>query len=172
MKKLALVLLIVTGVFAFANAQKYAYVDTDYILTNIPAYKEAQEQINKLSKQWELEIKEDYQELDRLLKQFQIDKLLLSDEMRNKREQEIIEKERAVKDLQRKRFGPEGDRFRKEQELMKPVQEEVYNAIKEIAATGNYAVIFDAASSNLSMLYTDPKYDLSDDVLKKLGYVK
>lgn len=172
MKKFALVLCMMTGFLSLTYAQKYAYVDTDYILTNIPAYKEAQEQIEKLSKQWELEIKEDYQELDKLLKQFQIDKLLLSDDMRNKREQEIIEKERAVKELQRKRFGPEGDRFRKEQELMKPIQDEVYGAIKEIAATGSYAVIFDSASSNLSMLYTDPKYDLSDDVLKKLGYVK
>lgn len=166
------VLFLFVGLFSVANAQKYAYVDTDYILNNIPAYKEAQEQINKLTKQWELEIQEQYMELNKLLKQFQVDKLLLSNEMKAKREQEIVEKERQVKDLQRKRFGPEGDRFRKEQELMKPIQDEVYNAIKELAVAGNYAVIFDAASSNLSMLYTDPKYDLSDDILKKLGYVK
>lgn len=153
-------------------AQKFAYVDTEYILGNIPAYKEAQEQLNKLSAQWQKEIETEYADIDKLYKQFQVDKLLLSEEMKNKREQEIMQKEKDVKQLQKKRFGPEGDRFKKEQELIKPIQDEVYNAIKDIASSGGFGIIFDAASSSLTMLYTDQKYDISDDILKKMGYVK
>ena len=156
----------------FGMAQKFAYVDTEYILGNIPAYKEAQEQLNKLTTQWQKEIESEYTDIDKLYKQFQIDKLLLSEEMKNKREQEIMQKEKETKQLQKKRFGPEGDRFKKEQELIKPIQDEVYNAIKDMASSGNYGVIFDSSSSSLTMLYTDPKYDISDEVLKKMGYVK
>ena len=153
-------------------AQKFAYVDTEYILGNIPAYKEAQEQLNKLSAQWQKEIETEYTDIDKLYKQFQVDKLLLSEEMKNKREQEIMQKEKEVKQLQKKRFGPEGDRYKKEQELIKPIQDEVFNAVKDIASSGGYGIIFDASSSSLTMLYTDSKYDISDDILKKMGYVK
>lgn len=170
MKKLFVVLLLCSGFSVFA--QKYAYLDSDYILSNIPSYKEAQEQLDKLSAQWQKEIDEKYAEVDRLYKQYQVDKYLLTDDMKSQREQEIAQKEKEVKQLQKKRFGVDGDRFKKEQELIKPIQDEVYNAIKEIAASDGYAVIFDSASSSLSMLYTDPKYDVSDEVLKKLGYVK
>ncbi len=154
------------------SAQKFAYVDTEYILGNIPAYKEAQEQLDKLSTQWQKEIEEKLSEIDRLYKQYQIDKQLLSEEMRIRKENEIIEKEKEVKELQKKHFGPEGDRYVKEQELIKPIQDEIYNAVKDIAATNGYAVIFDAASGSLSILFSDPKYDISDDILKKLGYIK
>jgi len=153
-------------------AQKFAYVDTEYILNNIPAYKEAQEQLNKLTVQWQKEIETEYADIDKLYKQFQVDKLLLSEEMKNKREQEIMQKEKDAKQLQKKRFGPDGDRFKKEQELIKPIQDEVYNAVKDIASSGDFGVIFDAASSSLTMLYTNSKYDISDDILKKMGYVK
>jgi len=153
-------------------AQKMAYVDTEYILSNIPAYKEAQEQLNKLTTQWQKEIESEYSDIDKLYKQFQVDKLLLSEEMKNKREQEIMQKEKDTKQLQKKRFGPDGDRFKKEQELIKPIQDEVYNAIKDIASSSNFGIIFDSSSSSLTMLYTDPKYDISDEVLKKMGYVK
>lgn len=154
------------------NAQKVGYVDTDYILDNIPSYKEAQEQLDELSKQWQSEIEDRYEEIRKLRKQFEIDKLLLTDDMKFKKEQEIIKKEKDVRDLQRKRFGKDGDRFRKEQELMKPIQDEVFNAIKEISLNGNYGMVFDAASSNVVMVFTDPRYDLSEDILKKLGYIK
>jgi len=107
-----------------------------------------------------------------LRKQFEIDKLLLTDEMKFKKEEEIKKKEKDVKDLQRKRYGTSGDRFRKEQELMKPIQDEVFNAIKDISVNGNYGIVFDVAASNVVTVYTDPKYDISEDVLKKLGYIK
>jgi len=171
MKKFAvlgfLLIMTLTGM-----AQKFAYVDTEYILSNIPEYKEAQEQLNKLTAQWQKEIETEYADIDKLYKQFQVDKLLLSEEMKNKREQEIMQKEKEVKQLQKKRFGPDGDRFKKEQELIKPIQDEVFNAVKEIASNGDYGIIFDSASSSLTMLYYDTKYDISDDILKKMGYVK
>jgi len=171
MKKIILALLFFSAAFA-GSAQKFAYVDTDYILGNIPSYKEAQEQLNKLSVQWQKEVESEYGEIDKLYKQFQVDKLLLSEEMKSKREQEIMQREKEVKQLQKKRFGPEGDKFKKEQELVKPIQDEVFNAVKEVASNEGYAIIFDAASSSLTMLFTDPKYDVSDDILKKMGYVK
>ncbi|MFQ3578795.1 MAG: OmpH family outer membrane protein, partial [Bacteroidales bacterium] len=105
-------------------------------------------------------------------KQFQVDKLLLSEDMKQKREQAIMLKEREIKKLQNKRFGPDGDRFKKEKELIKPIQDEVYNAIRDYASYEGIGMIFDAASSNLTILYTDPKFDISDDILKKLGYLK
>jgi len=171
MKKIA-VLGFILAMALTGMAQKFAYVDTEYILNNIPAYKEAQEQLNKLTVQWQKEIETEYADIDKLYKQFQVDKLLLSEEMKNKREQEVMQKEKDAKQLQKKRFGPDGDRFKKEQELVKPIQDEVYNAIKEIASSGDYGIIFDSASSSLTMLYTDSKYDISDDILKKMGYVK
>jgi len=171
MKKL-IILLLTAALFTPAFSQKMGYVDTDYILDNIPSYKEAQEQLDELSKQWQQEIEERYDDIHKLRKQFEIDKLLLTEDMKYKKEQEIIKKEKDVKDLQRKRFGVSGDRFRKEQELMKPIQDEVFNAIKDISINGNYGMILDAASSNLVMVFTDPRYDISEEVLKKLGYIK
>jgi outer membrane protein len=153
-------------------SQKMGYVDTEYILKNIPSYREAQEQLNTLAAQWQKEIEDRYDEISQIRSQYEIEKLLLTDDMRNRREQEIARKERDARDLQRKRFGAEGDRYRRELELMKPIQEEVFAAIRDIAGTGNYGMIIDAASSSLVMVFTDPRYDLSEDVLKKLGYIK
>jgi len=169
MKKLALIGLVFTISVAVSTAQKYAYVDTEYILSNIPTYKSAQSQLDKLSADWEKEISEMYAEVERLYKAYQNDAVLLTQEMKKQREDEIVSKEKSAKDLQSKYFGPEGELFKKRQELIKPIQDEIYNAVKELAVDGNYAVIFDTAGS-LSMLYTNPRYDLSDDVLKKLGY--
>jgi outer membrane protein len=138
-------------------------------LNNIPTYKSAQSQLDKLSADWEKEISEMYAEVERLYKAYQNDAVLLTQEMKKQREDEIVSKEKSAKDLQSKYFGPEGELFKKRQELIKPIQDEIYNAVKELAVDGNYAVIFDTAGS-LSMLYTNPRYDLSDDVLKKLGY--
>lgn len=169
MKKLAYIfsLLLLTG--AWASAQKYAFVDTEYILNNIPSYKAAQEQLDKISKDYEQEISDRYAEVDKMYKAYQNEVVLLTQEMRKKREDEIIKKEQEVKDLQQKYFGPEGELFKKREELVKPIQDEVYNAVKEIAVEGNYAVIFDVASGP-AFLYTNPRYDLSDLVLKKMGY--
>ena len=170
MKKLIVaisVLLLGTGV---SLAQKYAFVDTEYILSNIPTYESAQDQLDQLSVGWQKEIEEIYSEIDKMYKDFQAEKVLLTEEMKIKRENDIINKEKEAKDLQKKYFGKNGDLYKKRQELIKPIQDDIFNAVKEIADEGNYALIFDTAAGGLSMLYTNPKYDKSDDVLEKLGY--
>ncbi len=169
MKKLIVISFILALSFTNSIAQKYAFVDTEYILNNIPTYKSAQSQLDKLSADWEKEISDMYSEVERLYKAYQNDAVLLTQEMKKQREDEIVTKEKVAKDLQSKYFGPDGELFKKRQELIKPIQDEVYNAVKELAVEGNYAVIFDSAGS-LSMLYTNPRYDLSDDILEKLGY--
>lgn len=169
MKKLIVFGFILALSFNTLIAQKYAFVDTEYILNNIPTYKSAQAQLDKLSTDWEKEISEMYSEVERLYKAYQNDAVLLTQEMKKQREDEIVNKEKVAKDLQSKYFGPDGELFKKRQELIKPIQDEIYNAVKELAVEGNYAVIFDSSGS-LSMLYTNPRYDLSDDILEKLGY--
>jgi outer membrane protein len=158
-------------VFSLTFGQKFAYVDSEYILSKIPAYKAAQDKINQLSKDWQKEVEAEYADLDKLFKEFQTEKILLTDEMKKNREKELEDREKAVKDLQRKYFGQDGMLFQKRQELMKPIQDEVYNAIKTLAETGNYSIIFDTASG-ANILYTDPKHDKSDEILEKLGYKK
>ncbi len=150
-------------------AQKFAFVDSDYILKNIPSYNAAQEELNKASEGWETEIAAEYEEIEKMYKTYQSERVLLTDEMKKKREEEIVTKERQVKELQAKYFGPDGDLSKKREELVKPIQDAVYKAVKELSAEGSYAVIFDTASG-ASILYSNPRYDLSDEVLKKLGY--
>lgn len=169
MKKLVLSLSIVLVSLVSSFAQKYAYVDSEYILSNIPAYESAQDQLDQISVDWQKEIEAIYVDIDKMYKDFQAEKVLLTEEMRIKREDEIINKEKDVKGLQKKYFGKEGELYKKRQELIKPIQDDVFNAVKEIATAGNYATIFDT-SGGLIMLYTDPKYDVSDKVLEKLGY--
>jgi outer membrane protein len=150
-------------------AQKYACVDTEYILGKIPNYKSAQEQIEKISTQYQKEIEDGYRNLDEMYKTYQAEKALLTDAMKKKREDEIIAKEKAVKALQQKYFAPEGDLSKKRDELLKPIQERIFNAIKNFADDGGYATIFDLAN-NASMIYANPRYDVSDKILEKLGY--
>lgn len=152
-----------------AYAQKYAYVDTQYILDNISEYKAAQQQLDQLSIQWQKEIEDKYAAIDKLYKAYQAEQILLTEEMKRKRQDEISSKEKDVKDLQKQRFGFEGDLFKKKQELVKPIQDKIYNAIKKLADNGGYAVIFDKAGST-TMLYTNSKYDKSDEVLQMMGY--
>lgn len=154
---------------AFATAQKYGFVDSDYIRKNIPAFNQAQEQLNTLSKQWEKEISDGYAVVDQMYKSYQNDVVLLSQEMKTRREEAIVNKEREVKDLQNKYFGVEGELFKKREELVKPIQDEILKAIKTIAAEGAYAAIFDTASGG-NILFANPKFDISDQVLEKLGY--
>jgi outer membrane protein len=170
MKK-QLVFLIIIAFFGATTsfAQKYAFVDTEYILTNIPSYKAAQEQIDKLSTQYESEVKGLYDEIDKMYKAYQAEKVLLTDEVKAKREEQIVTKERDAKKMQNDYFGEDGLLFKKRQELIKPIQDEVYNAVKALAGEGGYAVIFDS-SSGPTMLYTNPRYDISDEVLQRLGY--
>jgi len=152
-----------------AHAQKFAFVDSDYILKNIPSYNAAQEELNKLSEQYEAEITTQYGEVEKMYKTYQSERVLLTDDVRKKREEDIMKKEEEVKALQQKYFGPEGELYKKREELVKPIQDALYKAVKEYSAEGNYAVIFDSASG-ASILYSNPRYDVSDDILKKMGY--
>ena len=168
MKRILLVLsfLLVTG---STWAQKFAYVDSQYILEHIPEYKQAQQQLDDLSYDWQEDIEKAYQEIDQLYRAYQTDKVLLTDKMRQTREDEIIQKEKDAKDLQQQRFGTEGDLFKKQEELIRPIQNQIYNAIQEFAKEGRYGVIFDK-SSDLLMLYADDNLDKSEKILDKLGY--
>jgi outer membrane protein len=152
-----------------AHAQKYAYVNTQYILDNIPDYKAAMQTLDNLSITWQKEIEDKYAIIDKLYKAYQAEQVLLTEEMKKRRQDEISQKEKDVKDLQKQRFGYEGDLFKKKQDLVKPIQDKIYNAVKKLATDQSYAVIFDK-SSELIMLYTNPKYDKSDEILLALGY--
>ena len=161
-------LILLLGV-SFAYAQKYAFVDTEYILDRIPSYTAAQDKLDNMSNDWQKEIEALYAEVEKLYNDYQAERVLLTEEMKTQREEEIVTKETEAKDLQKTYFGREGMLFEKRQELIKPIQDEIFKAVKEIALAGNFAVIFDT-SSGANMLYTNPKYDKSDDVLEKLGY--
>ena len=170
MKKLITTLAFSVLAVSFSMAQKFAFVDTKYIMSNIPSYNAAQTELDKLSDQYENEVSGLYENIDKMYREYQAEKVLLTDEMKSKREEEIIQKERDAKKLQNDYFGQEGLLFKKRQELIKPIQDEVYDAIKEIANENGYAVIFDSFSSGEIMMYTNPRYDVSDEVLQRLGY--
>jgi outer membrane protein len=169
MKKLTFLslVLLISGSSLFA--QKFAYVDTEYILTNIPSYKAAQDEIDNIAKEYQTEIDAKHKEIEKLYREYQAEKVLLTQEMRTKREEEIITKEREVKKLQNDYFGPEGLLYQKREEKVGPIQEEIYSSLKEIAGENGYALIFDT-SSGPSILFSNPKYDISDQVLQRLGY--
>lgn len=169
MKKSIILTAIILLASAVATGQKYAFVDSEYIRKNIPAFTSAQEQLDQLSEQWEQEIADGYAAVEQMYKSYQNEAVLLSQEMKTKREEEIIAKEQEVKDLQNKYFGMEGELFKKREELVNPVQDEILKAIKDIAVEGNYAVIFDTASGG-NILFANPKHDISDQVLERLGY--
>jgi outer membrane protein len=171
MKKLILSILLLVGITLSSNAQKFAMVDMEYIMKNIPAYETANEQLNQISKKWQSEVEAQMQEVQKMYKNYQTELVFLSDEMKVKREEEIVAKEKAVQELKRTYFGPEGELFKKRQSLMKPIQDEVYTAIQEISKEKDYELVFDKSSS-MSVLFTSPKLDISDAVLQKLGYSK
>lgn len=168
LNKIIAVFILLTTV-SFGYSQKVAYVDTEYILENIPDYKSAQEELDKLSIDWQKQLERRYSEIDKMYKNYQAEQILLTEEMKNKREEEIIKKEKEAKEYQKEKFGVDGDLFKKRQELVKPIQDKVYKAIREVANATSIDVIFDKASA-LTMLYTNPRYNKSDAVLKKLGY--
>ena len=152
------------------SAQKIGYVSTEYILQNIPEYQDAQNEVEELSKQWQEDIEKRYADVDKMYKAYQADAVLLPEDLKQKREQEIVAAEREVKDLQRKRFGAEGDLFKKREELIKPIQEKIFNAIEEIATKKNYSFIFDKSGGPVIM-FVDSKYDISDEVLEQIGSI-
>ena len=171
MKKLIIACTFFIGMFASTSifAQKYAYIDSKYILDNISEYKAANQQLDQLSISWQKDIEAKYTVIDKLYKDYQAEQILLTEDMRRKREQEITNKEKEVKEYQKQKFGYEGELFKKKQELIKPIQDKIFNAVKKMATDQSFAVIFDK-SGDLVMLYTNPKYDKSDDILESMGY--
>jgi len=174
MKKMISIALSTVVVFlAFAPTafgQKYAYVDTEYILDNIPEFQDAQDELNSYSTKWQKEIETEYAEVEEMYKKYQAEAVLLPEDVKRKREDAVVLKEKNVKDLQRKYFGPEGELFKKRQELIQPIQEKVFNAIESIATTRNFGFVFDKAGG-MTLLYGAPKYDISDEVLDEVGNV-
>lgn len=168
MKKIIFLIITVFGLTQFASAQKYGYVDSQYILEKMPEYKEAQKKLDDLSAQWQKELQAKQDEIAKMYKDYQKEQILLPEDMKIKRQDEIMLKEKEMKELQKSRFGVNGELFTKRQEMIKPIQEKIYKAIKEVAESGGYAFIFDK-SNNPSILYADPKNDKTDQVIKKLG---
>jgi outer membrane protein len=169
MKKLFLSILVSVFAVLGVAAQKYVTVDMEYILKNIPAYERANEQLNQQSKRWQGEIEEIMQEAETLYKKYQSESAFLSDAQRVKREEEIIAKEKQASELKRSYFGPTGELYKKRESLMAPIQDEVYNAVKEICETKKYTMVIDKSSS-ASIVYVSPSIDISREVLVKLGY--
>lgn len=169
MKKIIVLTVLVLATTLSGFGQKFAFVDSEYIRNNIPAYTAAQQQINDISAQWEKEVSDGYAAVEKMYKDYQAELVLLSQDQKKKREEAIIAKEKEVKDLQSKYFGMDGELYKKREELVKPVQDEILKAIKELSVEGSYAVIFDTASGS-NILFANPKFDISDQVLQKLGY--
>lgn len=168
MKKIILSFLFVAATALTVSAQKYCIIDSKYILEKISDYKNAQTLLDALSKDWQTEVDNRMKDVDRLYKSYQAERAMLSDEIRKKREDEIVQKEKAAKDLQKQHFGYEGDLFKKRQELVKPVQDKVYTAVQKMAQQKGYDMVIDKAGG-VTLFYADPKLDRSDDVLKLLG---
>ena len=171
MKRIILSLaLVIAGIFA-ASAQKVALVDMEYILKNVPSYEMANEQLNQLSQRWQKEVEAVGKEAENMYQSYLSDKVFLTEDQAKKREEEIVAKEKEATELRYKYFGPEGELYKKRQSLLKPVQDDVYNAIKKVAEERGYQAIFDRASSS-DIIYASPRIDVSNEVLAKLGYSK
>ena len=171
MKKLFLISCLLDVYAWMADAQKYALIDMEYILKNIPAYEMTNEQLSRVSKKWQNEVDALQQEAQNMYKTYQSDLVFLSAEMKTKREEEIVKKEQEAQDLKRKYFGADGELYKKRESLMKPIQDEIYNAVKEISEDKGYQLVIDRASA-MSIIFASPKIDISNEVLVKLGYSK
>ena len=166
-KLFLLIVILMTSISTYA--QKFAYVDSDYILSKMPEFVQSEEKINDFSKEWQSEIESAYEEVEQMYRDYQSEQVLLTSEMKTKREEAIIEKEKSVQTLQQKYFGNNGDLYKKRQELIKPIQDRIFDAVQQLAASNKYSIIFDA-SSDLIMLYSNPDLDKSDKVLELMGY--
>ena len=166
----ALLAAMFVGMSVGAQAQKFAYIDSEYVLLHMPEYAEAQTELNNLAIGWQSEIEDKLEAADRLEVAYRAERVLLTAEMRVKREEEITKKRTEAKDMQKQKFGVDGELFTKRQELIEPVQQQIFESLKDIASGSGYMVIFDKSNQS-NMLYTNPKYDISDRLIKKLGYV-
>jgi len=162
-----LIVILMTSIGTYA--QKFAYVDSDYILSKMPEFIQAEEKIDDFSKEWQSEIELAYEEVEQMYRDYQSEQVLLTSEMKTKREEAIMEKEKSVQSLQQKYFGNNGDLYKKRQDLIKPIQDRIFDAVQQLAASNKYSIIFDA-SSDLIMLYSNPDLDKSDKVLELMGY--
>lgn len=169
MKKTILSTLLLLIVCLAANAQKFALIDTEYILENIPEYEETNRLLEQKSQQWQAEVEKLSEEAKQLYKNYQSQIATLSETQRGKKEEEIVAKEKAVADLRRKYFGPEGELYKLREERMRPIEDDIYAAVKEIATRRGYAAVVDRASAS-SLIFASPDIDISDEVLAKLGY--
>ncbi len=169
MKKIVLLLVVAVAAAFSASAQKFALVDMEYIFKNVPSYEMANEQLNQLSQRWQKEVESVSKEAETMYQSYLADKVFLTDEQVKKREEEIVAKEKAATELRYKYFGPEGELYQKRQTLLKPIQDDVYNAVKKVAEERGYQAIFDRASSS-DIVYASPRIDVSNEVLAKLGY--
>ena len=171
MKKLALTLILIAAMAFGAKAQKFALIDMEYILKNVPAYEMANEQLKQISLRWQKEVEVKANEAQAMYKSFQADMVFLTDEQKTKREQDIVAKEKEATELRYKYFGPEGELYQKRQTLMEPIQNEVYQAVKKVSEERGYQCVFDRASSQ-NIIFASPRIDVSNEVLAKMGYAK
>ena len=169
MKKIAITLLMAVVAALAASAQKFALVDMEYIFKNVPAYEMANEQLNQLSQRWQKEVEAVGKEAETMYQNYLSDKVFLTDEQVKKREEEIVAKEKAATELRFRYFGPEGELYKKRQTLLRPIQDDVYNAVKKVAEERGYQAVFDRASAS-DIVYASPRIDISNEVLAKLGY--
>lgn len=172
MKRIILFFGLIIAFSTVAHAQqKYALVDMEYILKNISSYETANEQLEVISKRWQAEVEKGQQEIQNLYKTYQSELVFLSADQKTKKEKEIVDKEKQVQELKRKYFGSEGELFKKREALIQPIQDDIYNAIKEISEAKGYQLVVDRASAT-SIIFASPKIDISNEVLSKLGYSK
>ena len=168
MKKIFLSICLVAGFALVSVAQRYAIIDTRYILDKMPEYKEAQKTLDATANMWQKEIDGKQDQLNKMYRDFEAEQVMLTDELKKKREDELFNKEKEVRDLQKKRFGYEGDLFKERQKLVKPIQDKVYTAVQKLAVARTYDFILDK-SEGITVIFADPKLDKSEDVLKELG---
>jgi len=169
MRKSVILIVLLFAAGITANAQKFALIDMEYILKNIPAYENANEQLNQVSQQWQGEVEKVSGEAKDLYKNYQSESSSLSDVQKGKKEEAIVAKEKEASELRRQYFGPEGDLAKKRESLMKPIQDEIYNVVKEISEQKGYSAVIDRASAT-SIIFASPSIDISNEVLSRLGY--
>ena len=171
MKRIALTVIAVVACAMASYAQKFALVDMEYILKNVPSYEMANEQLNQVSQRWQREVDDLAKEAEAMYKNYQSEMVFLTDDQKKKKESEIVAKEKEATELRYKYFGPQGELYKKRQALIKPIQDEVYNAVKKVSEERGDSVIFDRASSE-SIIFASPRIDVSNEVLAKMGYGK